>query len=56
MALAPVFSPGKFQGQRCWWATVHGVTESDMTEQLSTCYIIFIVNLYNTIYFLIFYL
>ena len=22
--------------RRGWWATVHGVTESDMTEQLST--------------------
>ena len=22
--------------RRAWWATVHGVTESDMTEQLST--------------------
>ena len=21
-----------------WWATVHGVTESDMTEQLTTHY------------------
>ena len=22
--------------RRAWWVTVHGVTESDMTEQLST--------------------
>ena len=30
----PVFLPGKFHGQRAWWVTVHGVTESDMTERL----------------------
>ena len=24
----PVFLPGKFHGQRSWWATVHGVTKS----------------------------
>ena len=30
-----VFLHGKFHGQRCWLATVHGVTESDMTEQLT---------------------
>ena len=23
-------------GRGAWWATVHGVTESDMTERLST--------------------
>ena len=23
-------------GRKAWWTTVHGVTESDMTEQLST--------------------
>ena len=28
----PVFLPGKFHGQRNWWASVHGVTESDTTE------------------------
>ena len=27
----PVFLPGKSQGQRAWWATVHGVAkESDV--------------------------
>ena len=33
MATAPVFLPGKSHGQRCLWATVCGVTESDVTEQ-----------------------
>ena len=32
--LAPVFLPGKFHGQRS--LVGHGVTELDMTEQLST--------------------
>ena len=31
-----MFLPGKSHGQRNWWATVHGVTESDTTEQLRT--------------------
>ena len=29
----PVFLPGKFHGQRgAWWARVHVVAESDVTE------------------------
>ena len=28
--LTPVFLPGEFQG--FWWATVHAVTESNMTQ------------------------
>ena len=32
----PVFLPGEFHGQRNLMATVHGVTESDMTKWLST--------------------
>ena len=31
----PVLLPGNSHGQRAWWATVHGVTESDATEWLS---------------------
>ena len=31
----PVFLPGKSHGQR-WWATVHGLTESDWATQHST--------------------
>ena len=27
--------------RRAWWATVHGVTESDMAEQLTHTYILF---------------
>ena len=30
-----VFLPGKSHGQRAWQATVHGVAESDTSEQLS---------------------
>ena len=29
-----MFLPGKPHGQGAWWATVHGVEESDRTEQL----------------------
>ena len=32
----PVFLPGESHGQRPWWATVHGIAELDMIEQLST--------------------
>ena len=28
---APVFLPGKSQGQRSWWATVHGVSKESYT-------------------------
>ena len=28
----PIFLPGESHGQRSLWATVHGATESDMTE------------------------
>ena len=32
----PVFLPGKFHWQSCWWLTVHGITkEGSMTEGLS---------------------
>jgi len=31
----PVFLPGEFHGQRSLVATVHGVTELDMTERLT---------------------
>ena len=31
----PVFLPGGSHGQGAWWATVHRVTELDMTERLS---------------------
>ena len=31
----PVFLPGEFPGQRAWWAIVHRVAESDMTEQIT---------------------
>ena len=34
MATTPVFLPGKSHGRGAWQATVHGITESDMTEQL----------------------
>ena len=36
--------------RRAWWATVHGVTESDTTEQLRTQtgnYIQYIVKIYK---------
>ena len=32
----PVFLPGKFYGQRTWWATILGVTKSDTTEHTYT--------------------
>ena len=31
----PVFLPGKSNGQRSWWSTVHGVAELDKTEWLN---------------------
>ena len=34
MATTPVFLPGKSHGWGAWQATVHGITESDMTERL----------------------
>ena len=29
----PVFLPGKSHGQKSMWATVHGIAESEVTEQ-----------------------
>ena len=36
---SPVFLTGKCHGKGVWWATVHGITELDMTEQVTehTC-------------------
>ena len=34
MQPTPVLLPAESHRQRTWWATVHGVAESDMTEQL----------------------
>ena len=31
----PVFLPGELSGRGAWWATVHGVTKSHTTEQLT---------------------
>ena len=51
MMTTPVSLPGKFHGQRSWWATVHGVTESDKTEQtcMHTCslYTHFVESFYH---------
>ena len=39
----PVFLPGTFHGQRgAWWATVHGVAESDTTEHSCIVVLFFI--------------
>ena len=32
---SPVFLPGELHGQSAWQATVHGIAESDTTEQLT---------------------
>jgi len=45
MATTPVFLPGKSHGQRTWRATVLGVTQSDMTEQLTPCTTMYYVSL-----------
>ena len=36
MQPTPVFWPGESHGRRACLATIHGVTESDMTERMST--------------------
>lgn len=36
MQPSPVSLPEKFLGREAWPATVRGVAESDMTQQLST--------------------
>ena len=36
MEKTPSFLPGKFHGQRAWWATIHGVTKSQTLQQLSS--------------------
>ena len=28
----PLFLPGEFHGQKSWWAIVHGVRKTHMTE------------------------
>ena len=33
--------------RRAWWATVHGVTELDNTERLSTEYMDIYMNIYD---------
>ena len=38
MATTPVFLPGKSPWTGAWWATVHGVAESDTSERLTTAY------------------
>ena len=35
MATHSVFWPGEFHDRGAWWATVHGITESDTVEQLT---------------------
>ena len=36
MATTPVFLPGNFMDIGAWWATVHGVTNMDVTEHTLT--------------------
>ena len=40
----PVFLPGEFHGQRSLAPTVHGVSESDMTERLTHTHSVSLIN------------
>ena len=43
-----IFAWRTLMDRRTWWATAHGITESDMTKQLSTQHILSILHmLYN---------